>query len=159
MTLVSNFLFFYFFFLPLLMMIVIFSWDWVLLLFLDWYFWFPLYTCSSIVNFVNGLPGRKSPNIIKPLAKFSLWIGLFLFIKVVFEDLLRNKQVSGFWSVDMRERVVREKIGSGLVIGSMALQLINPKPAQRFESGKLLQKFEKAYYNKSWATVSSLSTQ
>lgn len=126
---------------------------------LDWYFWFPLYTCGCIVNFVNGLPARKSPNIVKPLAKFTLWIGLLLFVKVVFEDRLRNKEVSGFWSVDMRERVVREKIGSGLVIGSMALQLKNPKPANNFEYGKLLQEFEKLITTKIRSAGSSLSTQ
>ncbi|XP_057500096.1 uncharacterized protein LOC130784282 isoform X2 [Actinidia eriantha] len=31
--------------------------------------------------------------------------------------------IAGFWSLDMRERVVREKFGSGLVISSMFLQL------------------------------------
>lgn len=74
------------------------------------------------------------------MAKLALFLGIFLFIKVVFEDL--RDGVSGIWSVDMRERVVREKIGSGLVIGSMILQLNSPvgrgrkqKSAKYFEYG------------------------
>ena len=44
------------------------------------------------------------------------------------EDMLNN--ISGFWSMDLSERVVREKIGSGLVIISMILQLIASKSQQ-----------------------------
>lgn len=32
-------------------------------------------------------------------------------------------KIAGFWSLDMRERVVREKFGSGLVVFSMFLHL------------------------------------
>ncbi|KAI5665847.1 hypothetical protein M9H77_15700 [Catharanthus roseus] len=104
----------------------------------DWYFWFPLYACGCIVNLKDLL--KKSTKIIRPMAKLALFLGIFLFIKVVFEDL--RDGVSGIWSVDMRERVVREKIGSGLVIGSMILQLNSPvgrgrkqKSAKYFEYG------------------------
>ncbi|EXB22551.1 hypothetical protein L484_002905 [Morus notabilis] len=56
------------------------------------------------------------------LAEVTLFLGNFLFIKVVVEDF-RNG-ISGFWSLNLIERVTREKIGSGLVIISMALQLL-----------------------------------
>ncbi|KAI4319752.1 hypothetical protein MLD38_033314 [Melastoma candidum] len=42
----------------------------------------------------------------------ALWLGLFLFVRVVAEDY--RHRIAGFWSVDLRERVVRDKIGSGL---------------------------------------------
>lgn len=37
-----------------------------------------------------------------------------------------KKGLAGFWSMDMRGRVVREKIGSVLVVISMSLQLKAP---------------------------------
>ncbi|CAA3032506.1 transmembrane 220 isoform X2 [Olea europaea subsp. europaea] len=55
------------------------------------------------------------------MAKFAVWLGMFLFIKVIIEDFV--DEITGFWSFDMRERVVREKLGSGLVVGSMLMQL------------------------------------
>lgn len=50
-----------------------------------------------------------------------LWGGVLLLVKVVAEDYADG--VSGLLSLDMRERVVREKLGSGLVVLSMTLQL------------------------------------
>lgn len=44
-----------------------------------------------------------------------------MFIKVVVEDVVSG--IAGFCSLDLTERVVREKIGSGLVIISMILHL------------------------------------
>uniref|UniRef100_A0A5B7BS30 Transmembrane protein n=1 Tax=Davidia involucrata TaxID=16924 RepID=A0A5B7BS30_DAVIN len=84
----------------------------------DWYFWFPLYATACVVNLVNGVSIYK---IIRPIAKLALWLGVLLFIKVVIEDFVDG--IAGFWSSDMRERVVREKFGSGLVVISMFLQL------------------------------------
>ncbi|KAL3525758.1 hypothetical protein ACH5RR_014130 [Cinchona calisaya] len=96
----------------------------------DWFFWFPLYICGCIVNLVNGL--SKFPMMrLRTLAKFSLWLGVFLFIKVAVEGALKG-MVAGFWSLDMRERIVREKLGSGLVIGSMFLHL-QKKPSSRHQ--------------------------
>lgn len=55
------------------------------------------------------------------VARVSLLLGLFLFIKVVMEDFVN--EIAGFWSLNLSERVVREKIGSGLVVISLILQL------------------------------------
>ncbi|CAI9752803.1 unnamed protein product [Fraxinus pennsylvanica] len=84
----------------------------------DWYFWFPLYAIACVVNLVNGVKTEKKR---RKMAKFAVWLGMFLFIKVIIEDFIDG--IAGFWSFDVRERVVREKIGSGLVIGSMFMQL------------------------------------
>lgn len=63
-----------------------------------------------------------SSKAIKHVAEGALWLGIFLFIRVIAESTLVDG-VSGFWSLDLSERVIREKIGSGLVIISMILQL------------------------------------
>ncbi|XP_059624698.1 uncharacterized protein LOC132267574 isoform X2 [Cornus florida] len=84
----------------------------------DWYFWFPLYATACVVNLANWISNKK---IIRSNAKFSLWLGVFLFLKVVIEDFVYG--IAGFWSLDMRERVVREKFGSRFVVCSMFLQL------------------------------------
>ncbi|XP_059295223.1 uncharacterized protein LOC132048331 [Lycium ferocissimum] len=79
----------------------------------DWYFWFPLYALACLVNIVNGFT---------KIARVALCMGgTILFLKVVTEDVRFHQGISGIWSFDMRERVVREKIGSGLVILSMSL--------------------------------------
>ncbi|KAL8546228.1 hypothetical protein ACS0TY_006078 [Phlomoides rotata] len=78
----------------------------------DWYLWIPLYSTACVANLVNGAKG---------MGKFALWLGLLLFIKVAVEDLINGAAAAGFWSLDMRERVVREKFGSGLVVTSMFL--------------------------------------
>lgn len=59
-------------------------------------------------------------------------VGLFLFFKVVMEGYGDN--TAGFWSLDMRERVVREKLGSFLVVTSMFLhqKAAASIPDQRF---------------------------
>lgn len=88
-------------------------------LFLDWYFWFSLYGGASVVNLVNWAISSKA---IKHVAEGALWLGIFLFIRVIAESTLVDG-VTGFWSLDLSERVIREKIGSGLVIISMILQL------------------------------------
>ncbi|MCD7448849.1 hypothetical protein HAX54_046942 [Datura stramonium] len=83
----------------------------------DWYFWFPLYALACLVNMVNV-------GLTKIIAKIALCMGTILFLKVVIEDARFHQGISGIWSFDMRERVVREKIGSGLVIFSMSLLLL-----------------------------------
>ncbi|KAL7224002.1 hypothetical protein ACSBR1_025457 [Camellia fascicularis] len=82
----------------------------------DWYFWIPLYASACAVNLVNGVSECK---IMRPIARFAQWFGFFLLIKALIEDFVEG--IDGFWSLDMRERVVREKFGSGLVIISMFL--------------------------------------
>ncbi|CAI9110040.1 OLC1v1010003C1 [Oldenlandia corymbosa var. corymbosa] len=112
----------------------------------DWYFWFPLYTCGCIVNLANGLCRfPKTPT----LAKLTLWLGVCLFIKVAVEGLAIGG-VSVLWSIDMRERVVREKNGSGLVTASMYVHLMKQlsrhhqptrheaEPATLIQNGMLL---------------------
>ncbi|KAF5752943.1 hypothetical protein HS088_TW01G00861 [Tripterygium wilfordii] len=85
----------------------------------DWYFWLPLYACAFFVNLVNWVFLFNST--IRQIAKLALWLGLFLFVKVVIEGFVSG--AAGFWSLDLSERVVREKIGSGLVVTSMILHL------------------------------------
>ena len=58
---------------------------------------------------------------INKIAKVAQWLGVFLFFKVVVEDSVNG--IAGFWSLDLKERVVREKFGSGFVVNSMYLQL------------------------------------
>ena len=54
-------------------------------------------------------------------ARAALLLGVALFIKVVVEGYVYG--AAGLLSLDMRERVVREKLGSGLVAFSMLLHL------------------------------------
>ncbi|KFK32717.1 hypothetical protein AALP_AA6G279500 [Arabis alpina] len=78
----------------------------------DWYFWFPLYTLACVVNLINCKRISKSTRI---------------------------KQITGTALIlDLTHRVVREKIGSGLVIASMVLQ-------QRASSSSSKQPKEKNY--------------
>ncbi|GLT75229.1 hypothetical protein SLA2020_469680 [Shorea laevis] len=78
---------------------------------------------SPVINLLQSLAWAISPKgRIQHLAKGTLWLGIFLFIKVVVEDHLSG--IAGFLSLDLTERVVREKIGSGFVITSMILHLI-----------------------------------
>lgn len=58
---------------------------------------------------------------IRQIAKVTLWLGIFLFFKVVIEDFVSG--TAGLWSLDLSERVVREKTGSGLVVSTMILHL------------------------------------
>ncbi|KAM7506940.1 hypothetical protein LguiA_017393 [Lonicera macranthoides] len=103
----------------------------------DWYFWLPLYAIACAVNLVNGVFTHK---ITKQVPKFGLWLGILLFIKVVLEDLLHG--ISGFWSLNLRDRVVREKFGSGLVISCMLLHLqvsSKTKAANYVQYGMIMQ--------------------
>ncbi|CAI0554024.1 unnamed protein product [Linum tenue] len=84
----------------------------------DWYFWFPLYTGACAVNLMNVAAATSNP-VSRRIAEVTLWAALFLFCKVVVEDLATG--TAGLWSLDLRERVVREKIGSGMVFVSMVL--------------------------------------
>lgn len=88
-----------------------------MLLILDWYLWIPLYASACYVNLLKFCK-PNSPRIRK-VAKFGLCLGVFLFIKVWAEDLIHG--ICGIWCMDMRERVVRERFGSGLVVSSMFL--------------------------------------
>ncbi|XP_051117715.1 uncharacterized protein LOC127242278 [Andrographis paniculata] len=83
----------------------------------DWYLWIPLYAAACAANL-------KIPNS-KILAKFGFWVGAFLFVKVAaIEGVLGGTRVA--WSLGMKDRVVRETFGSGLVVSSMFLCLENP---------------------------------
>lgn len=88
----------------------------------DWYFWFPLYTLACVVNLINCKRRiSKWRRIKQMMMRTALGLGLFLFVKVVAEDVITEKV--GVLSLDLTHRVVREKIGSALVIASMVLQL------------------------------------
>ncbi|KAJ4824230.1 hypothetical protein Tsubulata_022755 [Turnera subulata] len=63
----------------------------------------------------------SSKRIMRQIAKMTVLLGTFLFVKVVVEDFRSGK--AGFWSLDLSERVMREKTGSGLVVVSMLLHL------------------------------------
>ncbi|XP_015949811.1 uncharacterized protein LOC107474663 isoform X1 [Arachis duranensis] len=84
----------------------------------DWYFWFPLYSCACIVNLTNGVVSTK---LRRKIGIITLCSGILLYLKVVLEDVVYG--IAGFWSLDLSERVVREKIGSILVVMSMILQM------------------------------------
>lgn len=58
--------------------------------------------------------------------KVTLALGIFLLSKVILEDYSLDDKF-GIWSLDMRHRLVREKIGSVLVISSLILQLLLKK--------------------------------
>jgi hypothetical protein len=93
----------------------------------------PLYSIAAVVNLVNAVYKR---NITKQVPKLGLFLGIFLFFKVVIEDLVY--EVAGFTSFDLRNRVVREKFGSGLVIICMFLHLQTSskiKPANHVQYG------------------------
>ncbi|XVF17801.1 hypothetical protein REPUB_Repub10bG0155400 [Reevesia pubescens] len=104
----------------------------MILIGIDWYFWFPLYACACVVNSLNW---RISPKVgpIKHIAKVAMLLGVFLFIKVVIEDFVRK--IAGFWSLDLTERVIREKTGSALVI-SMILHLMTLSEPRGFKQIK-----------------------
>ncbi|KAJ1697195.1 hypothetical protein LUZ63_005707 [Rhynchospora breviuscula] len=87
----------------------------------DWYFWLPLYSSAFLVNLLNMRIPSKSKTLTL-VAQLTLVGGNLLFVKVVIEALVLSG-FSAFWSMDMRERVVREKVGSGLVVLSMLLHL------------------------------------
>ncbi|KAI4341121.1 hypothetical protein MLD38_025882 [Melastoma candidum] len=93
----------------------------------DWYLWFPLYSLACLVNLIDNTSLKSK--VVRVMGRASLWLGLFLYIRVVVEDYRHG--IAGFWSVDLRERVVREKIGSGLVVSSMMLQLVASKPVRK----------------------------
>ncbi|OAY35377.1 uncharacterized protein LOC110627324 [Manihot esculenta] len=101
----------------------------------DWYFWFPLYASSCVVNMLNW---AISSNFIRKIAEVTLWLGIFLFFKVVMEDFVN--ETAGFWSLDLSERVVREKTGSGLVIFSLILQLQALSKLENSKSGNQRKK-------------------
>lgn len=94
----------------------------------DWYLWLPLYAVASAVNLL------QIGTTVKPVqtaARMALLVGGALFLKVAMEGYAQG--TAGVWSLDMRERVVREKLGSGLVIVSMLLHL---EPSPPISQGK-----------------------
>ncbi|XP_011085535.1 transmembrane protein 220 [Sesamum indicum] len=85
----------------------------------DWYFWIPLYVTASVVNMVNWENPPDSRT--RKTGRFAFWLGVLLLVKVSVQGFVHGRD--GFWSLDMRDRVVREKFGSGLVVISMFLYL------------------------------------
>ncbi|XP_024013874.1 uncharacterized protein LOC18021903 isoform X1 [Eutrema salsugineum] len=98
----------------------------------DWYFWFPLYTLACVVNLINCKRISSKSRRIRQMIGTALSLGLFLLAKVVAEDVITEKV--GVLSLDLSQRVVREKIGSALVIASMVLQLraTSSKPKEKY---------------------------
>ncbi|CAN6906374.1 unnamed protein product [Brassica oleracea] len=87
----------------------------------DWYLWLPLYALASAVNLINSRKICNKSRRIRQITRTALSLGLFLLVKVITEDVITERV--GILSLDLTHRVVREKIGSGLVIASMVLQL------------------------------------
>ena len=81
----------------------------------DWYFWLPLYASASIVSFMHTLAPKKYPL----WTILTLLFGILLFFKVIIEAI----EMDALFSMDMQQRIVREKWGSFLVAYAMALQL------------------------------------
>lgn len=104
----------------------------------DCYFWIPLYAAACVVNLVNGVSKYKK---IKRIARFAQWLGFFLLTKVIIEGFVQG--IAGFWSLDMREKLVREKIGSAIVISSMFLQLQASSGSNNAKIGKGVEYGEK----------------
>ncbi|XP_010910708.1 uncharacterized protein [Elaeis guineensis] len=97
----------------------------------DWYFWFPLYALASGVNLLRA---RFTTRILDQVALLDLWVGVVLLLKVVVEAHLYG--LAGFWSLDMRERAVREKLGCGLVAISMFLHIKASQASKETRKGK-----------------------
>ncbi|CAN0864398.1 hypothetical protein LINGRAHAP2_LOCUS8945 [Linum grandiflorum] len=89
----------------------------------DWYFWFPLYIGASAVNLASASTRfSSSSSIRRKVARLTFWGGQLLMWKVVVGDHLNG--AAGFWCLDLSQRVVREKVGSWIVVASMALHLV-----------------------------------
>ncbi|KAL8168198.1 hypothetical protein V2J09_009697 [Rumex salicifolius] len=91
---------------------------------IDWYLWIPLYASGSAVNLMSFWSTQTQS--IHRLAKLPLWLGVFLFIKLSFAG-------DQIWSLDMRVRESREKLGTGLVLVSMILQVAASSAHNHFD--------------------------
>ncbi|XP_021905142.1 uncharacterized protein LOC110820075 isoform X1 [Carica papaya] len=101
----------------------------------DWYFWFPLYAFASMVNLLNW---KISYNIrIRHVANLALLLGIFLFFKILLEICSSGTTIAGFLSLDLNQRLVREKTGSGLVVISMILHIKTSSPSPNPKQPKL----------------------
>ncbi|CAK9320332.1 unnamed protein product [Citrullus colocynthis] len=85
----------------------------------DWFLWVPLYGCACAVNLLKWDVFLEAMNQV---GKATMGLGICMWMKVVAEDYMNG--IAGFLSLDLSERVVREKTGSGLVVCSMILHLI-----------------------------------
>ncbi|KAK9669920.1 hypothetical protein RND81_13G164200 [Saponaria officinalis] len=83
----------------------------------DWYFWIALYAGAAYVNLMNVV-GIVSYERTLDVGNVMLILGQFLLSKVVLEGGLVR-----LLSMDLRERLVRETIGSALVIVCMIFQI------------------------------------
>lgn len=100
----------------------------------DWYLWIPLYSCAAYVNLMSSLASVSSKRTTAT-GKITFWLGIFLLSKVLLENYFGD--IVGIWSLDMRNRLVREKIGSGLVTSSMILQLSFEEDSTKRKTMKL----------------------
>ncbi|CAN6447980.1 unnamed protein product [Victoria cruziana] len=83
-----------------------------------WYLWFSLYAFAFAIHILQSIRifGRS-----KWIAAINFCLALLLFLKVVYEAYASGgfNEVA---SLDMEKRVVREKLGAGLVLISMFFQ-------------------------------------
>lgn len=93
-----------------------------------------MYSCAAYVN-LKRISSFVASKRITAAGIVALWLGMFLLIKVLLEDFFGD--MIGIWSLDMRHRLVREKLGSGLVIWSMILQLAVQQNSTNWKSIKI----------------------
>ncbi|KAH9302901.1 hypothetical protein KI387_014484, partial [Taxus chinensis] len=108
-----------------------------------WYFWFPLYSLASVANMMSAIHINRSQSYTH-MVVIAFCGALALLVKVVieaclFETKTKTLQWKEIVSLDMERRVVREKLGSGLVVISMCFlhNMSQTRPAaisQKFRS-------------------------
>lgn len=89
---------------------------------IDWYFWLPLYTSASLISLLHTVAMTKAT---RRAAILTSLCGMILLVKVVVEAYQEHERnrLRALLSLDMEKRVVREKLGSSLVVLGMWLQL------------------------------------
>ncbi|KAL3695633.1 hypothetical protein R1sor_009709 [Riccia sorocarpa] len=86
---------------------------------IDWYFWLPLYSLACFVCLATTT--ARFAALGRILSDTGLFCSSILFLKVVLEGCHQEGVISWkkFISLDMNQRLVREKLGSLLVCVSM----------------------------------------
>ncbi|KAL2642225.1 hypothetical protein R1flu_009812 [Riccia fluitans] len=86
---------------------------------IDWYFWLPLYSLACFVCLANAMARFNAVSRI--LSHVGIICGSVLLVKVVLQGCYQDRifRWKNFMSVDMNQKLVREKFGSLLVCVSM----------------------------------------
>uniref|UniRef100_A0A7C9CRQ0 Uncharacterized protein n=2 Tax=Opuntia streptacantha TaxID=393608 RepID=A0A7C9CRQ0_OPUST len=84
-----------------------------------WLAWILLYASAAYVNLTSCI--KQLPlKFVGGMSKLTGFHAQFLLTQVILDDSFHGK--AGLWSLDMREKLVREKLGCILVILSVVLQ-------------------------------------